>query len=212
MKIFFPIIIAFALFNSSCLKENNSNTSNSPENVEPIPQSVPAPEWAIQSLRVLKSRVEQAESALTNYVPSVIPIPKAESQSELAHSKLLAFTGEAFRAEANIIINRIIYEEAKAGRVTRLPDVFIESNDISTKLIDWLNIDYERSLRYEKALKELLEKMRLEENRVNESIIQYKVLKQKLETAQLMYEEFVKKAEQTGIDLSKAVKEEKNTL
>jgi hypothetical protein len=161
---------------------------------------------------VLKSRVDRAEIALKKYVPPVIPIPKHQSQPE-ALDKLLGFTREAIRVEANLIINRIIYEEAKAGKVKQLPEGFIESNiDSSIPLADRLNTDYEMKVRYEKIIKSQIEKMRLEDNGVPESIIQYKVLKQNLETARSMYEELIRKAQRSGIELGSELKDGKNAL
>jgi hypothetical protein len=214
MKKYFPIIIAFALINSSCFKDRNSTTSGPNKNVEQNPQSVIAQNWAVRSLSVLESRVAQAELALTNYVPPVIPIPKLYTKPEFAlEDKLLRFIEEAFRVEANLIINRIIYEETKGGRVTQLPEGFIETKqDTTIPLADRLKTDYERQVRYEKIIKSQIEELRLKVNRENESIIQYKILKQNLETAQSMYEEFIRRAEKSGIELSSELKDRKHTL
>jgi hypothetical protein len=214
MKKFFPIIIAFTLINSSCFKDPNPPTSGDNNNGKQNPQSVLARTWAVRSLRVLESRVDQAELALTNYVPPVMPIPKLYTKPEFAlEDKLLRLIEEAFRVEANLIINRIIYEETKSGHVTQLPEEFIETKiDTTIPLADRLKTDHERQVRYENIIKTQFEKLRLKVNRENGSIIEYKILKQNLETAQSMYEEFKRKAEKSGIELSRELIDRKNTL
>jgi hypothetical protein len=212
MEKLLPIIIVFTLVSSSCFRGHNSTTSTAPKNDESNPHSVITPDWAMRSLHVLRSRVDQAELALRNYEPSVIPIPKHRSEF-VPEDKLLRLTEEAFQAETNGIINRIIYEETLAGRVTEIPEAFLSSEAVTaTSLADRLNREYEVTVRYEKAIKEQLEKERLEEDRENESIIQYKILEHKLKAARSTYEEFVKKALQSGIELSSEEKGEKYTL
>ena len=72
--------------------------------------------------------------------------------------------------------------------------------DGSKNLEDRLKADYERSVRDEKSVKELLETAKVEAIQQNQSSIQYNILKQNVETSRTLYTDFLKQTSQAQIE------------
>jgi capsular exopolysaccharide synthesis family protein len=73
----------------------------------------------------------------------------------------------------------------------------IEESRLS--LAEKLKADYERASRDEQSLRDALEKAKAETARQNQSVIQYSVLKQEVETAKSLYTDFLMKTNQLNL-------------
>jgi polysaccharide biosynthesis transport protein len=81
--------------------------------------------WLDRTTRELKSRAEKAEQALADYTRAhtiIAPLGKGSLSAE----KVTRLQGEVTRAETDRIIKESLYEEAKLGRATLIPEAFAD--------------------------------------------------------------------------------------
>lgn len=77
----------------------------------------------------------------------------------------------------------------------------------SKTLAEKLRADYERAVREESLIKESLGKAKVEAIRQNQDIIQFNILKQNVDTAKSLYDDFLQKTNQVNIQRSEQVKD-----
>jgi capsular exopolysaccharide synthesis family protein len=78
-----------------------------------------------------------------------------------------------------------------------------EQVDASRKMLEErLKADYERAVRDEDALRSALEQAKEEAVQLNQDTIQYNILRQNVDTAKVLYTEFLQKTNQTDIQLA----------
>ncbi|HZF40981.1 MAG TPA: polysaccharide biosynthesis tyrosine autokinase [Blastocatellia bacterium] len=86
---------------------------------------IKAANWLEQAALELKGRVQKAEQALADYTRAN-NIFTTEGASTLTMDKLAKFHDRATRAEADRILKETLFEDARDGRVTEVPEVFAE--------------------------------------------------------------------------------------
>lgn len=74
--------------------------------------------------------------------------------------------------------------------------------DTQSKLEDKLRADYERALRDEQGLNKSLEKAKSEAVQQNQAAIQFNILKQRVDTAKALYNDFLSKTKQADFQLA----------
>lgn len=86
-----------------------------------------AKDWLDRSTRELKAKVEQAETALLDYTRDH-NIMSTDEKSSLATDKYLRLHEQVSRVETERALKQSLYEEVKAGRVTKLPESFADTD------------------------------------------------------------------------------------
>ena len=96
-----------------------------------------AKDWLDRSTRELKAKVEQAETALLDYTRDH-NIMSTDEKSSLATDKYLRLHEQVSRLETERALKQSLYEEVKAGRVTKLPESFADTdtNALQKKIQD----------------------------------------------------------------------------
>lgn len=130
-----------------------------------------------------------------------------EAFADVRSTQLQAKLGELQIQEAQLSA-RFGPENPKVIEVKRqyeeLQQLILES---TKKLENKLKADYERSLRDERLVKESLEKARAEAIQQNQASIRLNILKQNVETARTLYNDFLQKTNQANIQLAEQNKD-----
>jgi len=79
--------------------------------------------WLDRSTRELKAKVQQAQTALTDYTQRN-GIYSTEGKENLTTDKLTRLHTDATKAEMDRMLKESLYEEVKQGRVAQLPEAF----------------------------------------------------------------------------------------
>jgi capsular exopolysaccharide synthesis family protein len=95
---------------------------------------IKAANWLDQAALELKGRVQRAEQALADYTRAN-NIFTTEGASTLTMDKLAKLHDHATRAEADRILKETLFEVAREGRVTEVPEVFAEMTSKSSPRI-----------------------------------------------------------------------------
>jgi capsular exopolysaccharide synthesis family protein len=86
-------------------------------------------DWLDQTTRKLQAQALDAEMALANYIRQH-NIISTEEKGSLATDKYLRLHEQALRAETDRTLKWSLLEEAKAGRVTQLPDAYANADTV----------------------------------------------------------------------------------
>lgn len=154
------------------------------------------PEWANRIIDELNARVKQAEENLGNYNQlHLLYIP-----TNLMTNQLLHFVEQHLRSETNVVIKQLLYEEMRSGRLTQLPESFFDTQPTYNKLPEErLKVEYEDKIRYSQILQKIIKEYRSRSFKRSQELMEYQILKQKVETAKTLYAEFLMKLRQSGI-------------
>lgn len=148
----------------------------------------------------LRARLERAELAAVNY--QLPPVPPEYLREDSLTYRILRLTDTVLRAEADRIVKGGLYEEAKAGRIDRVPDAFGCSSFVPNRAPEQSLRDcLERSARDEKILKAARDMLMDQVAVKNQTKVQYFVLRQNVETSRSIYRDFIVRARESGIEI-----------
>ena len=84
-----------------------------------------AAKWLDESTRKLKSKVEEADQALTNYTREH-GIFATDKDGTLTTAKLSSLHAQVLRAQTDRMLKQSLYAEVKEGRVEKLPEAYAD--------------------------------------------------------------------------------------
>ena len=190
---------------AACINQPSPESSNTPESTRPQQQTRDRDrtQWAVRVMSELRARFERAELAATNYhLPPVPPEYLSEDPLNSLTDRILRLTDTVLRAEADRIVKVALYEEAKAGRIDRVPDAFGGLRFVPNQTVgEALKAYLERAARDEKMLKAALSLQMDQVAAKNQPKVQYFVLRRNVETGRSIYRDFIALAHESGIDL-----------
>ncbi len=86
-------------------------------------------DWLDRSTRDLRSKVQEAEQALSDYTRNN-EIFSTEGKESLTTDKLTTLHSQAMRAETDRMLKQSLYEDVQKGRVAQLPEAFADPKAI----------------------------------------------------------------------------------
>jgi polysaccharide biosynthesis transport protein len=182
--------------------------------------------WLDRSTRDLKAQVQRAEQEMADYTRAN-NIYSVEGKETLTGDRLATLHTQVMRAETDRLIKQSLYEEVRQGRVAQLPDAFADPRAVELKKkLGELGVQKaEASASYGPdnpnvvTIQEQIDAVRAqlsestpalneakgEAARENQAAIQFSVLRQNVETAKSLYNNFLQKTKQADIELAEQV-------